>query len=61
MRTFRPGQIVYSQGWWACRVVEDHGETVSYVPLEGYAPDQKGQTFTADKALFTEAREDRGR
>ena len=50
--TYKKGQIVYCQGIWKCRVVRDYGSSIDYIPLEGYAPDQKGQTFAAEKSLF---------
>jgi len=49
---FKKGQIVFSQGWWKCKIVEDFGASVSYIPLEGMPDSDKGETFIASKDLF---------
>jgi hypothetical protein len=56
-KKFKKGQIVYSQGIWKCKVVDDYDVSIAYIPLEGYAPHQKGQTAIANKNLFTIKRE----
>ncbi len=53
MERFKPGQIVYCQGIWKCRVVEDRGDVIDYLPLQGFVhPEQKGRMFTAAARLF---------
>jgi len=59
VRTWRPGQIVYCQGQWACRVVEDLGDRVCYVALQGHSSTYRGEHLTAMKDLFTEVRDGR--
>ena len=53
-KLMKKGQIVYFQGVWKCKVIEDYGGIIFYIPLEGYAPCQKGQQFTANKDFFKE-------
>jgi hypothetical protein len=55
--SFKEGQIIYFQGRWACRVVKDHGDSVFYIPLEGYATGQAGKEFSAASSLFKKKRE----
>jgi len=49
----KKGQIIYSQGEWKCKFLEDYGETISYLPLEGVPENEKGEIFTASKSLFS--------
>ena len=46
----KPGSIVYIQAQWKCRVVEDNGKSITYIPLEGYS--EKGRELTAARDLF---------
>jgi hypothetical protein len=52
MKKWRKGKIVYIQGEYKARVVDDDGVTVSVVPLEGINPEYKGQEFTYTKDLL---------
>lgn len=54
------GKIVFHQGDWKCRVVTDHGESITYEPLEGVLPECRGRVFTAAKDLFKTERRKRG-
>lgn len=53
----KPGQIVYGQGRWKCRVVEDFGESIAYVALEGAPSSYRGETLHAAKDLFATSRD----
>lgn len=56
---WKPGKIVYCQGRWRCRVVEDDGVRLAYVALEGAGSGYTEQTLNADRTLFTATREGR--
>lgn len=54
-KRLKKGQIIYSQGEWKCKVVEDLGfPSIRYIPLEGYGPEcDKGKEFSASRDLFS--------
>lgn len=56
MTRWKKGQILYGQGVWKVRVVEDDGVSLSYAALEGYSPSYDGKTLTASRDLFVDRR-----
>ena len=45
----KPGEIVYFQGRYKCRVVKEHETTVDYVALEGHESSYDGRVLTVAK------------
>lgn len=49
---FSPEQIVYLQGYWRCRVLQDFGESIQYIALEGAPRSYDGHPLIAAADLF---------
>lgn len=56
IEAFKKQKYVYIQGVWKAKLVENHGDYVRCIPLEGVSPRDKGKVFTYRSHLIEYSR-----